>query len=120
MSDTSLAGSDIEVLAHRRRLAAARETRQTERASLLQELIETEQRAGELRGWIALREAKSEDFSPEIRRLMVWAKAALSGMESFLSPAAITKMLETRDLFPEFDDLADPLGEPPPRRPLGR
>jgi hypothetical protein len=120
MSDTNLARSDVEVLAHRRRLAAARETRQTERVSLLQELIETEQRAGELREWIALREAKGEEPSPEIRRLIIWAKAALSGMESFLSPAAITRLLGTRALFPEFDDLADPLGEPPPRRPLGR
>jgi hypothetical protein len=40
-------------------------------------------------------------------------------MERFLLPAELTELLETRDLFPEVDELADPLGEPPPLRPWG-
>jgi hypothetical protein len=52
-----------------------------------------------------------EAASPEIRRLIKWAKEALLDMERFLVPTELTKLLETRDLFPDVDDLADPLGD---------
>jgi hypothetical protein len=120
MSDIRPGRSDVEELAHRRRLAAARQSRNTEREALLQKLIETERKALELRGLVALWEMKGEAASPEIRRLIKWAKETLSDMERFLLPTELTKLLETRDLFPDVDDLADPLGEPPPLRPWGR
>jgi transcriptional regulator with XRE-family HTH domain len=119
MSDIRPARSDVEELAHRRRRATARQSRNTEREALLQKLIETERKALELRGLVAQWETKGA-ASPEIRRLIKWAKETLSDMERFLLPSELTKLLETRDLFPDVDDLADPLGDPPPLRPWGR
>ena len=113
-------GNSVEELAHRRRLAAGRQSREIERASLLQKLIETQREALELREWIAQCETKEQASSPEVQGLIKWAKVVLSDKEAFLLPAELTKLLEVRGLFPEVDDLADPLGEPPPLRPWGR
>ena len=55
-----------------------------------------------------------------MQRLLDWAKANLSDMEQFLVPAQLTQLLHTQNLFPEVDELADPLGDPPPRRLWGR
>jgi hypothetical protein len=120
MSDIRSARSDVEELAHRRRLAAARQSRNTEREALLQKLIETERKALELREWVAQWEMKEEGALPEVRRLINWVKETLSDMERFLLPTELAKLLETRDLFPDVDDLADPLDDPPPLRPWGR
>jgi hypothetical protein len=120
MSDISPAKSNVEELAHRRGLAAARQSRNAEREVLLQELIQTERKALELRGWITQWEIKAEAASPEIRRLIKWAKQILLDMERSILPTELTKRLEMRDLFPDVDDLADPLGDPPPLRPWGR
>jgi hypothetical protein len=62
----------VEDLAHRRRLAAARQSREIERASLLQKLIETQQKALELRKWITQWETKEQASSPEVQRLIKW------------------------------------------------
>jgi hypothetical protein len=120
MNNSKAVRNDVEELAHRRRLAAARKSREIERASLLQKLIETQQKALELRKWIAQWETKEQASSPDVQRLIKWAKATLSDTENFLLPTELTKLLEVRGLFPEVDDLADPLGEPPPLRPWGR
>jgi hypothetical protein len=118
MNNSKAVRNDVEELARRRRLAAARKSREIERASLLQKLIETQQKALELRKWIAQWETKEQASSPDVQRLIEWVKATLSDTESFLLPTELT--LEVRGLFPEVDDLADPLGEPPPLRPWGR
>jgi len=120
MNNSKAVRNDVEELARRRRLAAARKSREIERASLLQKLIETQQKALELRKWIAQWETKEQASSPDVQRLIEWVKATLSDTESFLLPTELTKLLEVRGLFPEVDDLADPLGEPPPLRPWGR
>jgi hypothetical protein len=120
MNNSRAVRNGVEELAHRRRLAAARQSREIERASLLQKLIETQRKALELREWIAQWETKEQASSPEVRRLLKWAKVNLSHAEAFLLPTELTKLLEVRGLFPEVDDLADPLGEPPPLRPWGR
>jgi hypothetical protein len=120
MGDIHPARSDVEELAHRRRLAAGRQSRNTEREALLQKLLETERKALELHSWVVQWEMKKEAASPEIRRLLEWAKETLLDMERFLLPTELTKLLERRDLFPDVDDLADPLGDPPPLRPWGR
>lgn len=120
MNNSRAVRNGVEELAHRRRLAAARQSREIERASLLQKLIETQRKALELREWIAQWETKEQASSPEVRRLIKWAKVVMSDTEAFLLPTELTKLLEVRGLFPEVDDLADPLGEPPPLRPWGR
>jgi hypothetical protein len=89
MSDIRPARSDLEELAHRRRLAAARQSRNAEPEALLQKLIETERKALELRGLVAQWEMKKEAASPEIRRLLEWAKETLLDMERFLLPTEL-------------------------------
>ena len=119
MNQISLIPSDVAELARRRGLAATRRTREAERTSLLRKLVRMERQAGQLSGWVAQREADVET-SPEIQRMVDWVKAELVGLEEFLDPSKLSRLLHTRNLFPEVDDLVDPLGEPPPRRPLGR
>jgi len=58
--------------------------------------------------------------SSEMQRMVDWVKAELVGLEEFLDPSKLSRLLHTRNLFPEVDDLVDPLGEPPRRHPWGR
>jgi hypothetical protein len=119
MNQIGLVASDAEELARRRGLAAARRTRETERTLLLRKLVRMERQADQLRGWIAQRKA-DVGVSPEMQRMLDWATAELLEIERFLDLSRLSRLLHTRNLFPEVDDLVDPLGEPPPRRPLGR
>jgi hypothetical protein len=119
MNQIGLVASDAEELARRRGLAAARRTRETERTLLLRKLVRMERQADQLRGWIAQRKA-DVGVSPEMQRMLDWATAELVEIERFLDLSRLSRLLHTRNLFPEVDDLVDPLGEPPPRRPLGR
>jgi hypothetical protein len=111
--------NDAEELTRRRGLAAARRTRETERTLLLRKLVRMERQADQLRGWIAQRKA-DVGASSELQRMVDWVKAELAGLEEFLNPSRLSQLLQTRNLFPKDDDLFDPLGEPPPKRPLGR
>ena len=111
--------NDAEELTRRRGLAAARRTRETERTLLLRKLVRMERQADQLRGWIAQRKADVGAAS-EMQRMVDWVKAELAGLEEFLNPSRLSQLLQTRNLFPKDDDLFDPLGDPPPKRPLGR
>jgi hypothetical protein len=119
MNQTSLIPSDVAELARRRALAAARRTREAERTSLLRRLIRMERQADQLSGWIAQWDTDVET-TPEIQRMVDWAKTELGRLEEFLDASNLSQLLHTRNLFPEVDDLVDPLGEPPLRIPLGR
>jgi hypothetical protein len=119
MDQIDLVASDAEALARRRGLAAARRTREADRRLLLRKLVRTERQADELRGWIA-RQTADVRISSEMLRMVDWAKAQLVRLEDFLDPSSLSRLLNTRNLFPEVDDLVDPLGEPPPQRPWGR
>jgi 16S rRNA C967 or C1407 C5-methylase (RsmB/RsmF family) len=119
MNEMSPFTNEAEQLGRRREMAIARKTREAERTSLLQKLVRTERQATQLREWIAQR--KVDDAPPsEVQRMVEWAQARLSAIEEFLNPLALSRQLHTRNLFPEVDDLVDPLGEPPPLRPWGR
>jgi hypothetical protein len=111
--------SDVQELARRRALAASRLTRDNERTELLRKLVRMEREAEQLRCWIAHQQAEVS-ASPEIPRMVDWAKAELAGLEAFLDPLKLSQLLITRNLFPEVDELVDPLGEPPPRDQWGR
>jgi hypothetical protein len=111
--------SDVQELARRRALAASRLTRDNERTELLRKLVRMEREAEQLRCWIAQRQAEVS-ASPEIPRMVDWAKAELAGLEAFLDPLKLSQLLVARNLFPEVDELVDPLGEPPPRDQWGR
>ena len=110
--------SDVQELA-RRALADSRLTRNNERTELLRKLVRMEREAEQLRCWIAHRQAEVS-ASPEIPRMVDWAKAELAGLEAFLDPLRLSQLLIARNLFPEVDELVDPLGEPPPRDQWGR
>lgn len=45
-----------------------------------------------------------------------WARAQLEALEAALDPVMLAAVLYARKLFPEVDELHDPLGEPPPER----
>jgi hypothetical protein len=131
MHEISLIPSDVQELARRRALAAARLTRENERTELLRKLVRMEREAEQLRGWIAQRQADQlrgwtahrqaeVSASHEIQRMVDWAKAELAGLEAFLDPLKLSQLLIARNLFPEVDELVDPLGEPPPRSQWGR
>jgi hypothetical protein len=131
MHEISLIPSDVQELARRRALAAARLTRENERTELLRKLVRMEREAEQLRGWIAQRQADQlrgwtahrqaeVSTSPEIQRMVDWAKAELAGLEAFLDPLKLSQLLIARNLFPEVDELVDPLGEPPPRSQWGQ
>jgi hypothetical protein len=111
--------SDVQELARRRALAASRLTRDNERTELLRKLVRMEREAEQLRCWIAHRQAELS-ASPEVPRMVDWAKAELAGLEAFLDPLKLSQLLITRNLFPEVDELVDPLGEPPTRDQWGR
>jgi hypothetical protein len=119
MHEISLISSDVQELARRRALAAARLTRENERTELLRKLVRMEREAEQLRGRIAHRQAEAS-ASPEMQRMVAWATAELAGLEAFLDPLKLSQLLIARNLFPEVDELVDPLGEPPPRDQWGR
>jgi len=45
-----------------------------------------------------------------------WARDRLATLEAILDPGKLSEELRTRKLFPEPDELHDPLGEPPPEQ----
>jgi hypothetical protein len=112
---------DPKELARRRRLADARRGRESERRSLLIKLIRTGQRAEHLRNLINIYEGPQATKScPAIQRMLEWARAQLGELEAFVGPVRLSATLLDRNLFPDVDELADPLGEPPPRQLWGR
>jgi hypothetical protein len=112
MHEISLIPNDVQELARRRALAAARLTRENERTELLRKLVRMEREAEQLRGWIAQRQADrlrgwtahrqaEVSASSEIQRMVDWAKAELAGLEAFLDPLKLSQLLISRNLFPE-------------------
>lgn len=118
MSSANTATNDVQELSRRRTLMVARRNREAERASLLSKIIETERNAFELREWVNLQETRTGTLTSEMQHLLDWAKVHLSEMDRFLAPAELSQLLVT--LFPEIDDLVDPLGDPAPLRPWAR
>jgi hypothetical protein len=52
------------------------------------------------------------DCSTELGRMLLWAKERLGYLEARTTVEATTR-LEGKSLFPEVDELHDPLGDPP-------
>ena len=108
-------------LARRRKLAGARQERERERRALLISLIRTKRRAKELQQWIEAHDLfETDEPNPELKRMLDWARIELDTLNAVIAPARVSEMLRDRNLFPETDELADPLGDPAPRRPWGR
>ncbi len=108
-------------LAERRRRANARRERENERRALLAELVQSAKHAEQLRHLIgAYEEIQAIEPSPVMQRMLEWTRAQLGELEAFVNPTQLAATLLDRNMFPEADELADPLGEPPPRQPWGR
>lgn len=104
-------------LERRRGLAKARREREHSRKALLAKLITAERGAVQRREWIGGKKRLLVDSAnPELARMTLWVQEQLDALETILDPDQLTTDLRKRKLFPETDDLHDPLGEPPEPR----
>jgi hypothetical protein len=110
------ADAEQRELERRHDLAKARRQRESDRKQLLGSFIRTRRRADQLRDWIAFYEPMAS-INGDLRRMIAWARSELSVLETSLEPSTFADELNVRKLFPEVDELIDPLGEPPPQRP---
>ncbi|WP_054311152.1 hypothetical protein [Mesorhizobium sp. 1M-11] len=103
-------------LKHRRLLAARRVERERLRMELLSSCLNSLNRAAELRAWIQW-VGDRDRAEPTVQRMLAWAKSQASILEA----QAAVEVDQTRfgDLFPEADDLHDPLGDPAPKHAWG-
>ena len=104
-------------LERRRGLAKARRDRDNERKRLLNRLILTTRQAAQLKDLIGTyKQAGMLNTNGDLDRMVDWARSQLSALEASLRPDNLVKELDAQKLFPEVDELVDPLGEPPPER----
>jgi hypothetical protein len=68
-----------------------------------------------LRDWISFYEPMATS-NGDLCRMIEWARTELSALETSLKPSTFAEELSARKLFPEVDELVDPLGEPPAER----
>ena len=121
MTGSDLLSLDRVELERRRALSKLRKARELERKKILARLLRVEHRAVQLRQWIARIENSEEIFvNSDLGRLLNWTRAELLNLENSIHPSSIVEALRQSNLFPEHDELADPLGDPPPQRPWGR
>jgi hypothetical protein len=121
MTDSDLLSLDRVELERRRVLSRLRKTREFERKRLLARVLRAQQRTGQLRQWIT-KFVGSEEISEnsDLGRFVSWTRAELLNLENSMRPSSIAEALRPSNLFPEHDELHDPLGDPPPQRPWGR
>jgi hypothetical protein len=120
MPGSDLLSLDRVELERRRALSKLRKARELERKKILTRLLRVEHRAVQLRQWIARIENSEEIFvNSDLGRLLNWTRAELLNLENGIHPSSIVEALRQSNLFPEHDELDDPLGDPPPQRPWG-
>jgi hypothetical protein len=67
-----------------------------------------------LRRWMARDQLEGGDaVAGNVRRMATWIQARLTTLEESIAVDNVDRLLASRNLFPEVDDLIDPLGEPP-------
>lgn len=103
-------------LQRRRFLAQRRNEREQHRLDLLNACISDYEKAARIRNW-AEWVSPGVRNEPELARLIDWAKENASQLEAKSSAGMIQMGL--KELFPEVDDLHDPLGDPTPKHPWG-
>jgi hypothetical protein len=100
-------------LARRWELVKKRKDREEHRIAHLQELMRLRREALDIKSWLAsLPEGIMTDSSTELSRMLLWAKERLDNLEAKTTIEAMTVQLEGKSLFPEVDELHDPLGDP--------
>lgn len=93
--------------ARRRELAKLREEREDHRAEFFEALAGARREAAGLRSTIDLMPSAS-DASPDVQRMLAWAKARLDSLEADTTVDAIQSKLKEEKLFPFPDELEDP------------
>lgn len=100
---------------HRKDLEAKRAEREKMRAAYLDDVARDRREVLHLTETVSLLPLGVES-SPEVARMIEWAKARIASLEERTSPGSIQRALEDQQLFPEPDHLADP-GEYPEDEP---
>jgi hypothetical protein len=101
-------------LSRRRDLAKKRKQREEARVTYLRELVELQREAADIRTWLATVPDEIEsDQTTELARMIRWARGRLASLEERTTIKAAAVAFEGKALFPEVDELHDPLGEPP-------
>jgi hypothetical protein len=88
-----------------RRLAEARNKRETARDELVTEIVDLGTKAGRLRTWIELAAASGD---PDSKRMVDWARQRLTAIERALNPERFGDWLRERKLFTEVDPFSYP------------
>jgi hypothetical protein len=101
-------------LRRRRDLAKKRKQREETRIAYLKELVELQREAADIRTWLATIPAAIEaDQTTELMRMIHWAQTRLASLEEGTTINAAAVRFEGKALFPEVDELHDPMGDPP-------
>ncbi len=98
----------------RRELARKRLEREAKRVGHIRRFMRVSEEARKLRTW--LDQAELEIMSSndvELESMLAWARQRLLGLEKQNSLAGIKQTIHGQRLFPEEDELHDPLGDPP-------
>ncbi|THD71152.1 hypothetical protein E7681_18455 [Thalassobius vesicularis] len=103
-------------LHRRRKLAHARKEREEKRLAHLERIVELRREAREIRDWLASLpdDAKPSEDS-DLGRMLIWVDQRLGEIDRQTGIVAARSITGTGDLFPEIDELQDPLGDPPER-----
>lgn len=81
----------------------------------MRELVDLRREANDIRTWLDdLPVDIRANANGNLRRMIDWAEARLADLEVKSTVGAAQAKLDGMDLFPEFDALEDPEGEPPP------
>lgn len=110
-------------LSRRRDLARKRKEREVQRSSYWRKIARTQREIKMLREWLDRDRIEANRTSADnVQRMVNWASARLSALEESITVENVERHLFAKDLFPEVDDLIDPLGDPPeePRYPWQR
>ena len=102
-----------EELSRRRDLARQRKEREDKRLSYVRSVMDMSDEADRLRRWLDRPEVKRGAAGTDYASLVAWVKQRISNLDDTLDPSHIDGDLRAKKLFPEVDDLGDPLGEPP-------
>ncbi len=101
-------------MARRRDLSKKRKVREDQRAEYLSGLMQRRREAVELRDWLESVSADTDtERSAEARRMLIWVEERLADIEAQVTLRKAIVGPDGKSLFPETDDLHDPLGEPP-------
>jgi len=103
-----------QILQHRMQLARAREKREEKRCSKLQHIMVLRREARDIRDWLAsLPENTKASDETDLGRMLLWVNERLAKIDRQTGIEGARLFAGTGDLFPQIDELHDPLGDPP-------